>query len=119
MRNLVKFGFKTVDFAMHSVAHSRHVEVQEQAKLAAAQFQIRQQLRQMNWKNAFDTFQLNDQAILDDEVNAIRDWNFDAVVHQRQVNFVFKTANWLLRTRNRGKTCMRFRAGLGQVPCEP
>jgi hypothetical protein len=54
---------------MHTIAHSEDVEVQEQAKFAAADFQVRQQLRKMYRQHVFHAFQLNDQAILDDEID--------------------------------------------------
>ena len=43
-----RFIFRPVDDSMDSVSHVRDVEVQEEPKLVATEFEIRQELRAMD-----------------------------------------------------------------------
>jgi hypothetical protein len=64
----------------------RAVEVQQQAKLAAAQVQIGQHLGLMNCQNSIDGLDFEDQLLLYNEIHPVAAINAKPLVNDRQWN---------------------------------
>ena len=75
---------------MNTLAHVRDVEVEKQTQRKAAQLQVRQHLGAMDRQHFFHTFDFDDQATLDDEVDTISGLQLDSAVHDGQPNLVLK-----------------------------
>jgi hypothetical protein len=73
---------------MDAVTQVRHVEVQKEAEFVPCQPQIRQDLRAMNWKHDLDALDLDDQAVLDDVVNAEGRGKTDTVINNGQMHLM-------------------------------
>jgi len=67
-----------------SVTEVGNIEVDEQAELMVTQFQVRQNLRKMERKQFLHCFEFNDDAILDNEVDAISRIELDVVIDDRK-----------------------------------
>jgi hypothetical protein len=75
---------------VNALSHVWNVKIQEKTQLVAAEAQIRQQLSAVHWQNSFDAFDLDDQTLLDDEIDAVRRAKLNAFVHDGQSDFLFK-----------------------------
>ena len=82
--------FESVDDALDAIPQVRNVEVDKQSKPVATQAEIREQLGRVNRQQFFDTFDLDDEAIFDNEIDSIRGGEFDSAIHNRQPNLVLK-----------------------------
>ena len=68
-----------VDDTSNPLAQMRHVEVDQQTELVTAELQIREKLRVVNGKQFLHTFDLDDDAVFDDEVDTVRDRKLDSL----------------------------------------
>jgi hypothetical protein len=74
----------SVDHALNSVPQVGDVEINQQADSDAAQSQVRQKLRLMNWMDCFDALHFDDNQILDDQVDPVAQFDFFSVENHRQ-----------------------------------
>ena len=56
------------------------VKVDQQSHLLITQFEIRQQLGLVNLKQLFDNFQFNDHLAVDEQIDLVATFDFNAVV---------------------------------------
>jgi hypothetical protein len=73
----------------------RNVEIQEQSELVPTQTKIGEQLGTMYRKHSFNAFEFDDEAFLDDEVDAIRRSELNSFVNDRQGDLVLETQSGL------------------------
>jgi hypothetical protein len=81
---------------MDAVTHMCDVEVQEKAKLVAAQTKVREQLRAVNGQDPIHTFQLENPTVFHNEVDATSRSELNTFVN---VSFVLTQRS--LQTMNR------------------
>ena len=62
----------------------RNVEVNEQSKLISTQFQVRENLREVQRQQFFDGLQLDDDAVFDDEVYSVGRVQLNALIDDWQ-----------------------------------
>jgi hypothetical protein len=62
------------------------VEVEKEADLSPAQFQVRQDLRRMKGKQLFYSLEFDDDTVLDQKVDSVARFKRHSAVHNRQAN---------------------------------
>jgi len=75
----------------NSVTQVRHVEVYEQPHFMSAEFQIRQDLRHMKREQFLNSLQFQDDAIFDQEIDAVPSIDANAVVHDWHPDLMVET----------------------------
>ena len=85
-----QFVLRSVDDTVNPLTHVRNVEVQQQAEFVTGQPEVRQQLGSVDGKQLFNTFEFNDEAVFNDEVDTIGGGELHAFVNDRQMNLVLK-----------------------------
>jgi hypothetical protein len=73
---------------MDTAPHVCDVEIQEESQLVAAQPEIRKQLSAMDGQYSLDAFEFQNQTVFDDEIDAIRRRQLNAVVNQGKRDLV-------------------------------
>ena len=71
-----------------SVAQVGNIEVDEQPELIATQFQVRQNLREMEGQQFLHRLEFHNYAVFDDEVDSIRCVELNAVVDDRKTHLM-------------------------------
>ena len=75
---------------MYAIPHVRNIEVQKQAQFVSGESQVRQQLSTVNREHFFNTLDLNDQAVLDNEVHSVGGSELNPLVNDGKVQLVLK-----------------------------
>jgi len=76
--------------ATDSLTKMRHIEVDQEANRMATQFEVGEQLSEMQGKQFFNRLQFNDDAVFDKVVDPIASLEADAAVCDRQTDLVLK-----------------------------
>ena len=103
---------------MDSVSHVGHIEVQKEPKLVATEFEIGQKLRAMDRQHPLNAFDLNDEAIFNDEIDPVCCGQLHTFVHDRQMNLVLESEAGFRSVRRRSMRRKCSRALLRRGPCE-
>lgn len=69
--------------AADSTFKYRHIEIKQQADIPTAQFEIRQQLRFMDWLNCVDRFELDNHTIGHQQVETVSTVQLHPFVFER------------------------------------
>jgi len=70
--------------------HVQNIEIQEESQRETGQFEVRQQLSAMDGKDSFYAFQLENQTLFDDVIDAERSGKLNAFIDDRKMNLVLE-----------------------------
>ena len=76
-------GLGSIHHSFDSVFESSRVEVHQQPRFVASQFQVRQQLPLMYWREFAYSLQFHYDGVLNEEVDAVANVNFNVVIDDR------------------------------------
>ena len=91
------------------------VKVHQQTDGAAAQAEVSQCLRFVNWKDALDGFEFELNGVLDNDVGEVALVEVDVFVDDGERNFAFEPQVGVLELPAKAMVMRRIRAGRGQV----
>ena len=71
---------KIVDEPFESILETENIKIDQQSDLSSTQFQVREQLRLVDWRDLIDCLELHDNKILDQQIQTVSDIKADAIV---------------------------------------
>jgi len=93
---------RTVDLAVYAVAEVRNLEVEQQTKHQSCQSKIGEQLRLVDGQHFFHTFDFEDEAIFDDEVDGEAGRDLHPIVADRHLDLALKLQSDSTELRTKG-----------------
>ncbi len=78
-------GFlKVVHNSSNTVLDLFHIEVDEKSKFTARQFQVRQNLRQVNVRQGVNRFYFNYDFVLNQQIDSVAAFKLHVLIHKRE-----------------------------------